>query len=332
MTYKPRKDNCKNDPPEAAQLLDYFDTTYVSDSLRHAARNLRLVMCRSPPMFTSTLWNVHDATVDDDSRTNNVSICHTELSALLLLAVGNCVTGSGAIRNRVEFDLVPVRRVRRWLRRKNATVAPQREPARPIPLPPFDKDPKIYTTTAFIQNISNGIATMQKNMAYLGDRIDMIAEDLDVIQNQDHKRMPILLQKKVFLDHRITEFDDNLFLHKLQAGFLMDEQKDWEKKIRHRNHQTKGSIPDPLNIKIKAILKEKEVEELKETDRMLTRLVNLLIEDTKHIHQGPYDEGLPDKESRNTEQQDTIEVRENMSLKHRILGFFANMRRRLIKS
>ncbi|KAL5010880.1 hypothetical protein ScPMuIL_013185 [Solemya velum] len=229
------------------------------------------------------------------------------------------------------------RRVRRWLRRKDATAAPQREPARPIPLSPFDKDPRIYTTTAFIQNISNGIVTMQKNMSYLGDRIDMIAGDLDIIQNQDHRRMPILVQKKVFLDHRITEFDDNLFLHKLQTEFLMEEQKDWEKKIRHRSHQTKGSIPDPLNIKIKAILKEKEVEGLKETDRMLTRLVNLLIEDTKHIHnelrdQGLYDEGLPDMESRNTEQQYPIEVRENMSLKHRILGFFANMRRRLIKS
>ncbi|KAL5014147.1 hypothetical protein ScPMuIL_008417 [Solemya velum] len=295
------------------------------------------------PHVISAAWNSVDGNCDACSILESIG----QVASVGLLRIGIDELSVGPVSvTSVEFDLVPVRRVRRWLRRKNATVAPQREPERPIPLPPFDKDPKIYTTTAFIQNISNGIVTMQKNIAYLGDRIDMIAEDLDIIQNQDHKRMPILLQKKAFLDHRITEFDDNLFLHKLQAEFLMEEQKDWEvrefsifliEKIRHRNHQTKGSIPDPLNIKIKAILKEREVEGLKETDRMLTRLVNLLIEDTKHIHnelrdQGLYDEGLPDKELRNTEQQDPIEVRENMSLKHRILGLFANMRRRLIKS
>jgi hypothetical protein len=61
---------CSDDPPEAAQLLDYFDSTYISGKLRqqNPAQNqeVSLVLTRNPPMFPPAIWNVHDA------RTNNM--------------------------------------------------------------------------------------------------------------------------------------------------------------------------------------------------------------------------------------------------------------------
>ena len=59
---------CPGDPPEADELLDYFDSTYISGRLRQQkpAQNqaVRLVLRRSPPMFPPAIWNVHDATVN----------------------------------------------------------------------------------------------------------------------------------------------------------------------------------------------------------------------------------------------------------------------------
>ena len=67
---------CPDDPLEAAKLLDYFDSTYISGRLRqqNPAQNqaVRLVLRRSPPMFPPAIWNVHDATVNGDARTNNM--------------------------------------------------------------------------------------------------------------------------------------------------------------------------------------------------------------------------------------------------------------------
>ena len=55
---------CPDDPPEAAKLLDYFDSTYISGRLRqqNPAHNqaVRLVLTRSPPMLPPAIWNVHD--------------------------------------------------------------------------------------------------------------------------------------------------------------------------------------------------------------------------------------------------------------------------------
>jgi hypothetical protein len=67
---------CPADPPEAAELLDYFDSTYISGRLiqHNPAQNqaVRLVLRRSPPMFPPVIWNVHDATVNGDASTSNM--------------------------------------------------------------------------------------------------------------------------------------------------------------------------------------------------------------------------------------------------------------------
>ena len=57
---------CPDDPPETAELLDCFASTYISGRLRqqNPAQNkaVCLVLTRSPPMFPPAIWNVHDAT------------------------------------------------------------------------------------------------------------------------------------------------------------------------------------------------------------------------------------------------------------------------------
>jgi hypothetical protein len=66
---------CPADPPEAAELLDYFDSIYISGSHRRAivpGQGLRMVMRRTPLMFPPAIWNIHEATVNGDPRTNNV--------------------------------------------------------------------------------------------------------------------------------------------------------------------------------------------------------------------------------------------------------------------
>ena len=67
---------CPDDPPEAAELLDYFDSTYISGRLRqqNPVQNqaVRLVLRRSPPMLPLANWNVHDATVNGGARINNM--------------------------------------------------------------------------------------------------------------------------------------------------------------------------------------------------------------------------------------------------------------------
>ena len=63
---------CPDDPPEAAELLDYFDSIYISGRFRQQNPAVRLVLTRSPSMFSPAIWNVHDATVNGDARTNNM--------------------------------------------------------------------------------------------------------------------------------------------------------------------------------------------------------------------------------------------------------------------
>ena len=56
--------------PQTITLLEYFDQHYVNGTWQNAAGigNLH----RQPPRFPPQLWNVHQATLNDDPRTNNV--------------------------------------------------------------------------------------------------------------------------------------------------------------------------------------------------------------------------------------------------------------------
>ena len=56
---------CRDDPHEAAELLDYFDSTYISARLRQQNQAVRLVLRRSPPMLPPTIWNLHDTSQRD---------------------------------------------------------------------------------------------------------------------------------------------------------------------------------------------------------------------------------------------------------------------------
>ena len=66
------QDNC---PPEAENLLKYFDETYVNGTTRRGQRigaPQRYRSQRIPPKFKPELWNVHLATLNNDPRTNNL--------------------------------------------------------------------------------------------------------------------------------------------------------------------------------------------------------------------------------------------------------------------
>ena len=51
--------------PEAAGLVDYFDSTYVNGAY------LQLQQQRLRPRFPPPVWNVHEATINGTPRTNN---------------------------------------------------------------------------------------------------------------------------------------------------------------------------------------------------------------------------------------------------------------------
>lgn len=59
-------------PPGAEELVEYFDRTYVSGGYRHTRMNgINLVLRRTRPLFAPCQWNVHEATLNNDPRTNN---------------------------------------------------------------------------------------------------------------------------------------------------------------------------------------------------------------------------------------------------------------------
>ncbi|KAK4879594.1 hypothetical protein RN001_007740 [Aquatica leii] len=60
-------------PAEAEDLLNYFDATYVSGTFRRVGNNNdgALRMRNISPMFPVDLWNVHQATLQGQDRTNN---------------------------------------------------------------------------------------------------------------------------------------------------------------------------------------------------------------------------------------------------------------------
>ena len=55
------RNNC---PAQLHPLLDYFDATYVNGTLRRRRR--------IPPLFPPEKWNVHETTIANGDRTNNL--------------------------------------------------------------------------------------------------------------------------------------------------------------------------------------------------------------------------------------------------------------------
>jgi len=70
----------KSNVPEVnglEDLLSYFDVTYVSGALRSSTASTRnrptvLRLRRAPPLYPSSIWNMHEATLQQQERTNNV--------------------------------------------------------------------------------------------------------------------------------------------------------------------------------------------------------------------------------------------------------------------
>ena len=76
---------CKPDGDESDQLMSlisYFDNTYVNGAARHVQRPTEtaetattvqpVLLRRLPPLFPNPTWNVYDATLAGDDRTNNL--------------------------------------------------------------------------------------------------------------------------------------------------------------------------------------------------------------------------------------------------------------------
>jgi hypothetical protein len=66
-----------DEPVESEDLVDYFDTTYVSGTYRpilqqNPDQQAQLTMRRVPPMFQPSVWSVRNATMEGNPRTNNV--------------------------------------------------------------------------------------------------------------------------------------------------------------------------------------------------------------------------------------------------------------------
>ena len=57
---------------EMVPIIDYFDSNYVSGAYRAVMGNGRMRFRRTPPRFELQMWNVHDATITDCARTNNI--------------------------------------------------------------------------------------------------------------------------------------------------------------------------------------------------------------------------------------------------------------------
>ena len=60
-------------PPEGQELLDYVGTTYVNGSFKPALiGDVTMRVRRVPVPFPPQVWNVHEATLTGNARTNNL--------------------------------------------------------------------------------------------------------------------------------------------------------------------------------------------------------------------------------------------------------------------
>ena len=61
-------------PSGAEDLVNYFDSIYVNSTLCRIGTNndISIRFCRLPSQFSSPMWNVHQTTLLDSSKINNV--------------------------------------------------------------------------------------------------------------------------------------------------------------------------------------------------------------------------------------------------------------------
>jgi len=116
-----------NVPDELETVVDYFDSNYVSGPFRAVLSEGRLRFRRTPPRFPPNVWNVFQATVTDEARTNNVCeswnhgfkhlVGHTNPS---LWSVLECIQKDNAMSEmeifRAERGLQKAKRERRGTR------------------------------------------------------------------------------------------------------------------------------------------------------------------------------------------------------------------------
>ncbi len=94
-------------PDQAGDLVDYFNRVYVTGSFRALQQQqenvvrVRLV----PPMYPPAVWNVHEATLDDNPRTNNV-----------------CEGWNNKFANLVGYHHPSVWKVLTWFQKEHAMV------------------------------------------------------------------------------------------------------------------------------------------------------------------------------------------------------------------
>jgi len=84
-------------PDGLEPLLDYFGATYVTGTYRYITREIpaRSILRRTPLLYPVNMWNVHDATMSGEARTNNLceswnsgfarSVVHTHPSVWVLI-------------------------------------------------------------------------------------------------------------------------------------------------------------------------------------------------------------------------------------------------------
>ncbi|KAL5014624.1 hypothetical protein ScPMuIL_008894 [Solemya velum] len=157
--------------------------------------------------------------------------------------------------------------------RRDPAVAP--EPTAPTPLSPFDKDPRAYATTGFIQNLQNEVHGMKLNMLEYAEKIDMMTQKLAKFGKEERRDVAILWKKIKFLGRRVVEFEDDAYPQSFQIDCLLKDQKEWEYRQRHRIIQTDMRVPLPcgLDLKYRALDEERTLAEFRETEATIKRLV-----------------------------------------------------------
>ncbi|KAE9541559.1 hypothetical protein AGLY_003550 [Aphis glycines] len=59
-------------PPEADELLEYLDCTYVTGTYKKVGSGECIKLRRIKAMYPPEIWNVHESTLNGEHRTNNI--------------------------------------------------------------------------------------------------------------------------------------------------------------------------------------------------------------------------------------------------------------------